>query len=49
MRLRITIDIERRRPEVVGEREVQLDSLVETQGPERIGFTIPGPSRQEDE
>lgn len=49
MRFRITIDIERRRPEPAGEREVRLDSLVETQGPGRIGFTIPGPSEQEDE
>lgn len=44
IRLSLTLDVERRRPDPAPDREVQLDALVEPQAPGRIGFTtIPGP------
>lgn len=48
IRLAITLDVRRdREANGQGDREVQLDALVESQGRERIGFTIPGPSNVE--
>ena len=50
MRIRLTIDIERRRPEPAEvEREAQVDALVERSEPPRIGFTAnPGRIEPED-
>lgn len=48
IRLAITLDLESRRERnAAPDREVQLDALVETRERDRIGFTMPGPTRED--